>query len=376
MHSQPMHVSPPLHRTMRTAAWRLTRTSVITALIALGSGIAQAQTAIPALQAVALDPQALSTPLSIAKQGSFFVGGRDIQSDTLSTLPAYAKTGTITVDQMYTRYQIPTSAKNVSLVLIHGCCLTGKTWESTPDGRMGWDEYFVRRGYPTYVIDQSGRGRSAVNATAMNATKLGHATPEQLPVVFAASHESAWVIFRFGPQYPKVFEGQQFPVASQKELWQQMVPDWLNAMPTPNPTVPALSQLSKQLKKTVLMSHSQSGIYPFQTAALDTSGIAGIVSIEPGACPAATGNLTPYTKMPVLVLFGDYVELAPRWAPRLVACRAFVKKVNEAGGRAELLVLPEIGIKGNTHMLMQDLNSIQIADLMGSWIEQRVLAAK
>lgn len=376
MHSQPMHVSPPLHRTMRTAAWRLTRTSVITALIALGSGIAQAQTAIPALQAVALDPQALSTPLSIAKQGSFFVGGRDIQSDTLSTLPAYAKTGTITVDQMYTRYQIPTSAKNVSLVLIHGCCLTGKTWESTPDGRMGWDEYFVRRGYPTYVIDQSGRGRSAVNATAMNATKLGQATPEQLPVVFAASHESAWVIFRFGPQYPKVFEGQQFPVASQKELWQQMVPDWLNAMPTPNPTVPALSQLSKQLKKTVLMSHSQSGIYPFQTAALDTSGIAGIVSIEPGACPAATGNLTPYTKMPVLVLFGDYVELAPRWAPRLVACRAFVKKVNEAGGRAELLVLPEIGIKGNTHMLMQDLNSIQIADLMGSWIEQRVLAAK
>ena len=355
---------------------RAVRASAAVALLALGVATAQAQTAIPALKAVALDQQALTAPLTIAKQGSFFVGGRDLQSDTLSSLPAYAKTGTITVDQMYTRYQIPASAKDVSLVLIHGCCLTGKTWESTPDGRMGWDEYFVRRGYPTYVIDQSGRGCSAVNATAMNATKLGQATAEQLPVVFAASHESAWVIFRFGPQYPKLFEGQQFPVASQKALWQQMVPDWLNAMPTPNPTVPALSQLSKQLKKTVLMSHSQSGIYPFQTASLDTTGIAGIVSIEPGACPAATGNLTPYTKMPVMVLFGDYVELAPRWAPRLVACREFVKKVNEAGGRAELLVLPEIGIRGNTHMLMQDLNSIQIADLLGSWIEQRVLTAK
>ena len=47
------------------------------------------------------------------------------------------------------------------LVLIHGCCLTGKTWETTPDGRMGWDEYLVRRGFPTYVIDQAWRGRSA-----------------------------------------------------------------------------------------------------------------------------------------------------------------------------------------------------------------------
>ncbi len=43
-------------------------------------------------------------PLVVAKQGSFFVGGRDIHSDTLSTLPDYAPSGTITVDQMYVRY--------------------------------------------------------------------------------------------------------------------------------------------------------------------------------------------------------------------------------------------------------------------------------
>jgi len=321
---------------------------------------------------VELNEQALTAPLSIAKQGSFFVGGRDVQSDTLSTLPAYASAGTITVDQMYTRYQIPVKAKDLSLVLIHGCCLTGMTWETTPDGRMGWDEYFVRRGYPTYVIDQSGRGRSAVNATAMNAVKLGKEPADKLPVVFAASHESAWMIFRFGPEYPKMYEGMKFPVGAQNGLWQQMVPDWLNTMPTPNPTVPALSTLSKQLKKTVLMSHSQSGIYPFQTAALDSTGIAAIVSIEPGACPDAKEDVTPYTKMPIMVLFGDYVDLSPRWAPRLKACREFVQKTNQAGGKAELLLLPTIGITGNSHMLMQDSNSIQIADLLGSWIEQRV----
>lgn len=361
---------------MNKFAVQTKKTSLALTLSLFAIVAAHAQNTIPAIKPVALEQKALSGPLIIDKQGSFFVGGRDIQSDTLSTLPAYAKSGTITVDQMYTRFQVPQDAKDVALVLIHGCCLTGKTWETTPDGRMGWDEYFVRRGYPTFVIDQSGRGRSAVNATALNAAKLGNEPADKLPVVFAASHESAWTIFRFGPEYPKAYEGMQFPLAAQNGLWQQMVPDWLNALPTPNPTTIALSELSKKLKKTVLMSHSQSGIYPFQTAARSTEGIAGIISIEPGACPAASGDLSPYTKMPIMVLFGDYVELSPRWAPRLKACKEFVAKTNAAGGRAELLHLPEIGIKGNSHMLMQDNNSIQLADLMGSWIEQRLVPGK
>src|SRR4051812_31358635 len=93
-------------------------------------------------------------PLIIEEQGSFFVGGRNVQSDTLSTLPAYAPSGTIAVEQMYVRYQVPVDTKRLPVTLIHGCCLTGKTWETTPDGRIGWDEYFVRKGHPTYVIDQ------------------------------------------------------------------------------------------------------------------------------------------------------------------------------------------------------------------------------
>ena len=111
-----------------------------------------------------LSDSSLKAPLVINKQGSFFVGGQDVTSDTLSTMSAFGSKGTITLDQMYVAYQIPVKAKSTSVILIHGCCLTGKTWESTPDNRMGWNEYFVRRGFPTYVIDQVGRGRSAVNA--------------------------------------------------------------------------------------------------------------------------------------------------------------------------------------------------------------------
>jgi len=316
--------------------------------------------------------EAAPGPLIIDRQGSFFVGGHDVHSDTLSTLPAYAPAGTITVDQMYVHYQIPVGAAPVPITFIHGCCLTGKTWETTPDGRMGWDEYFVRKGYPTYVIDQAGRGRSAADPSAIDSVKLGKTSADQLPAVFSAGHEPAWAIFRFGPEYPKVFPGMQFPLDAQAEFWKQMVPDWSAALPTPNPTVPALSALAIKLGRTVLISHSQSGVYPFQTAALNTQGIAGIVAIEPGACPAVTDDMTPFTKMPILVLFGDYVDLSPRWAPRLKQCKAFVETANKAGGKAELVELPTIGIHGNSHMLMQDRNSLVIADWLSNWIDTHV----
>ena len=322
------------------------------------------------LAALAAAAPAWAEPLTIEKQGSFFVGGRTIKSDTLSTLPAYASSGTITVDQMYVRYQVPVDARKLPVTLIHGGCLTGKTWETTPDGRMGWDEYFVRKGHATYVIDQVSRGRSAADPSVVNSVKLGRTPLDKTPPIFAAGHEAAWAIFRFGSEYPKVHPGMLFPLEAQDEFWKQMVVDWAATLPTPNPTVPALSELAKKLDGTILISHSQSGIYPFQTAALDTKGIAGIISIEPGGCPAPTADLTPYLKMPIMVLFGDYVDEAPRWAPRLKLCREFAEAVKKAGGRTELLVLPEIGIKGNSHMLMQDRNSLQIADLLIAWIEK------
>lgn len=334
-------------------------------LLAIAVTLGLTACAAPGATDKAIDPDA---PLTIARQGSFFVGGRDVKSDHLSLLPAYAPSGTITVDQMYVRYQVPPAASKPPVVFIHGCCLTGKTWESTPDGRMGWDELFVRRGFPTYVVDQVSRGRSASDPSAIVQVKGGRAAPEALPQVFGAAQEGAWTIFRFGPEYPKVFPGMQFPLEAQAEFWKQMVPDWLNALPTPNPTVPALSELARRLDGAVLVSHSQSGIYPFQTAALDRRGIAGIVAIEPGACPAASADLRPYTNLPILVLWGDFVTESPRWAPRLKLCRDFVDAANKAGGKAEMVMLADVGMPGASHMLMQDRHSLRIGAWLADWI--------
>jgi len=174
---------------------------------------------------------------------------------------------------------------------------------------------------------------------------LGKASPAEVPPIFSAGHKAAWAIFRFGPEHPKVYDGMQFPLQAQEEFWKQMVANWNATLPQPNPTVPALSQLAQKLGSTILISHSQSGIYPFQTAAISPQGVAAIVSIEPGGCP--TGELQTYLNIPTLVLFGDYVDLSPRWAPRLKQCRAYADAMKKLGGKTELVVLPEIGIKGN-----------------------------
>jgi pimeloyl-ACP methyl ester carboxylesterase len=326
--------------------------------------------AVSACSAVHHPSDGASDPLVIAKQGSFFVGGQEIKDKNLSLLPRYAPEGggTVSVNQMYVRYQTPVAAKKTPLVLVHGCCLTGKSWEATPDGRMGWDELFVRRGFSTYVIDQVSRGRSASTVSDVVKVKAGRASAEALPQVFNAAHESAWELFRFGPEYPKTFAKMNFPLEAQGEFWKQLVPDWYNALPVPNPTVPALSLLATQLNGAIFISHSQSGIYPFQVAAANPRNVKGIVAIEPGACPSPTSDMTPYVGMPILILWGDNTEKSPLWAPRPKQCADFVAAANRAGAKAESIMLSDIGMPGATHMLMLDKNSVEIGEWLAVWI--------
>ncbi len=312
-------------------------------------------------------------PLVLARQGSFFIGGREQPSSTLGRGKSAGPPGTITVDQVYVRYQTPPRAEaRPNVVLIHGCCLTGKSWETTPDGRMGWDEYFVRRGYSTNVIDQAWRGRSASDPSAINAVADSRLPVESLPALSSASHEGAWVLFRFGPRYGESFPGLRFPVGAVDQLWKQMVPDFAGGLPKPNPTVPSLSQLAQRIGPSVLISHSQSGIYPFQALVSDPRNIAAIISIEPANCPDSTADMAPYKGTPIMVLFGDYIADSPGWAHILQGCRDYVGALKAVGGRVDLVVLPEIGIKGNSHMLMQDSNSLEIAGRLVDWIAKNV----
>src|SRR5262245_45730259 len=182
--------------------------------------------AIMAIAAQALAREEKPGPLTIASQGSFFVGGEVKRAPPSAATGPSAAPADITVNQMYVQYQIPVNAgKHAPVVMVHGCCLSSKTWETTPDGRMGWNEYFLRKGRAVYLADQVSRGRSGFDSSVISAVKAGTAPPSALPNIIAASHQVAWTVFRFGPSYPQAFDDEQFPVAAASELYKQMIPD-------------------------------------------------------------------------------------------------------------------------------------------------------
>jgi len=320
----------------------------------------------------------LKKPLVVASQGSFFVGG---EKKALPAPPQGGRGGfgggDVTVNQMYVQYQNPPNGgRHLPVVMVHGCCLSSKTWETTPDGRMGWDEYFVRRDRPVYLADQVSRARSGFDASTISAVKAGAQPPSVLPNIIYASQQIAWTVFRFGPKYGEAFKDGQFPIEAVDELYKQMIPDLNALLPNPNPTWTNMAALAVRLKGAILMGHSESGFFPQQAALLDPSGIRGMISIEM-PCPDLTAEqIGKLAKIPTLVMFGDHlgdVQGGPaNWAQSLESCNAYVKKVKDAGGEAVMMYLPQMGIKGNSHMLMQDRNSLQLADLIIDWIDQRV----
>src|SRR6516162_5630452 len=111
----------------------------------------------------------LGGPLELQDEGSFFVNGQPTQSTHPGTaVGGISQPGTITVNQMYVQYRIPKTVSGPAIVMVHGSGHTGATYETTPDGREGWATYFARKGFPVYVVDHSGRGRSGFNPTVIN----------------------------------------------------------------------------------------------------------------------------------------------------------------------------------------------------------------
>jgi hypothetical protein len=110
-------------------------------------------------------------PLVIQAQGSFAVGGTVITSagifDPMKPTP---EGQTFHGDHAYVFYQIPAGARKLPLVMWHGAGQFSKTWETTPDGREGYQTIFLRRGFGVYLLDQPRRGRAGRSTQPMTLT--------------------------------------------------------------------------------------------------------------------------------------------------------------------------------------------------------------
>ena len=189
-----------------------------------------------------------SEPLMIQEQGSFAIGGTVMtNSGTYDATNRSPAGQTLHGDHAYVFYQIPVRARRLPLVLWHGIGQFSKTWETTPDGREGFQNIFLRRGFPVYVIDQPRRGRAGRSTLPATITP----TPD----------EQDWFgTFRLGI-WPDFFPGVQFsrdPEAL-NQYFRQITPDTGPLDPALNSD--AVTALFKKIGPGILVTHSHAGAW-------------------------------------------------------------------------------------------------------------------
>ncbi|HUD33275.1 MAG TPA: alpha/beta fold hydrolase [Variovorax sp.] len=327
-------------------------------------------------------------PLVIREQASFAVGG------TVSTTPgsydnnAPAAAGqSFHGDHLYAFYQVPQNPKALPIVMLHGAFQSARSWETTFDGREGFQTTFLRRGFPVYLVDQPRRGRAG------NSTVAASIEPTPNDQLFFDQ-------FRIG-KWPNYFGNVQFDRRPEtlNQFFRSVTP---NTGPYDAGVISdAMSALLTTTGPAILFTHSQGG-GPGWLTAIKNPNVRAIVAFEPGsgfifpqgelpaAMPSAAGTLSPeavplsdfqkLTRIPIVIYYGDNFPVEPtpergqdNWRVRLAMARLWVNAINKRGGDARLVHLPEIGIRGNTHFLMSDLNSSQIADLVSKFLAEKKL---
>jgi len=336
------------------------------------------------------------TPLVIMEQGSFAIGGAVIktpgQFDPIKQ-GAYNPVGshpvgqTLHGDHATVYYQVPAKAKKYPLVFWHGNGQSSRCWQTTPDGREGFQNIFLRKKYPIYLIDQPRRGNA------------GRATlPGRIP---ALPDEQLWFgLSRIGI-YPDYYPNVMFskdPKALE-QFYRQMVP---NTAPFDVAlSVNAVDALFDTIGQGILVTHSASGGLGWHTV-LKNPNIKAVVSYEPvgdfifpeGEAPRpivlAERTVTPQgmpmaefmklTKIPIVIYFGDNIPSEPsgnpgeeQWSTFFEVAKKWVEIINKRGGDATVVHLPQIGINGNTHFPFSDLNNIEIANLLSKWLKEKGL---
>jgi hypothetical protein len=367
--------------------------------------------------------------LHLRGYGSFYVQGSPktiTGTEAAGGFPWYGFNidgGQVMAGQMYVQYLLPQAQqgkKHHPIVFTHGGILSAKSRQTTPDGRMGWDEYFARQNFDTYLVDQVSRARSGFDATQFNLVRAGLQTPSTQPSILYIPDTLMETGFRWWTNGCTVSPcwatstpqpGLQFPIqtagygngGSNLQALDFGTPDLNTTLPdfpdnglpinpgasfsTPN----QLAALSSKLGGAILVGHSESGPYPTIAALQPAAGcypwtsasackVKGIIQIEIGCFSNLTpAEITTLSHIPMLIVIGHFV------APALPAtCNTEISQIIAAGGDIKLAWLPQLTpgslykgspgpITGNDHMIMLDNNNLQIADILIGWATSRGL---
>jgi len=324
--------------------------------------------------------------LVIESEGSFMAGGTVITTpgDFVPMNPTSAGQ-TLHGDHTYVQFQIPHGDHKQNAAVMWGSFI-GNSWETTPDGREGFEQLFLRKGYSVYVADRPRMGRAARTTIGTTITPAG-------------SDQGLFIQFRLGI-WPNLYPNSKFPpgpyAMDQFDRWAVQSVGPSDATLTLND----LLAITKKVGPTVLFTHSASSLSGYQ-AAMQDPNIRGIIGLESTGvpCPSdhpfppivgnfGTTTCTPVApddfkklaRIPILLEFGDNIPSSRSnyfgldfWYRMHAIDLEFMDAINKMGGHVTLLELTQLGIKGNTHFAFTDLNNDKVADLIGGYMHNQKL---
>jgi pimeloyl-ACP methyl ester carboxylesterase len=354
-----------------------------------------------------------SSPLVIAKQGYFFAGGSYYN----------AADGQFMSGQMYVEFQIPQRLKHAyPIVLIHGGGLTGTYMMGTPDGREGWNSFFLRQGYAVYVVDQTGRGKSAYHADAYGPLSRGNALGIQ----------QRFTAFELYNMWPRAHLHTQWPGPGLigdpifDQFYASEVEGIASSTVQQGTIQAAAAALLDRIGPAIILTHSQSGPYGWLITDARPSLVKGLLQVEPSGPPltsvtflgppdwfkdgpvqAAWGiTAIPMTYSPAITdpsqltlvkqPVADNPDVVRCWrqaeparqlpnlkhTPILIVTsdagyhsaydHCTSEYLMQAGVKNTHVYLGDVGITGNGHMMMLEKNNQAIAAFMANWLEENV----
>ena len=343
------------------------------------------------------DSPAAINPPGEAGFGVFYVNGvrhvsnwSDNRDNDDQGLPTKGRTSTY--NQARITYLRPEHPTGPNIVLVPGYGLAADIYMTTPDIRQGWAQMLYEAGYPVYLLSPPDRGES-MPIDQVNKCKAGANPPKRCwgqgmkayyGQVGRATLENSWPTWRFGPKFGVPYANSQFPSLPLTQNYVEQfgasfVPylgtsdiAMMNNTIMNDLTEDSLKALLNEIGPSVIVLHSAAGTGGFNAAITDSRMVRAVVAIETTKCPpAGIGGVSPMAATPFLGIWGDHIKPdAPggHWERR-ESCQKMAASINRTGlAPAQVISLPQKGIRGNSHMMMQDRNNAQVLGVITEWL--------
>lgn len=276
--------------------------------------------------------------------------------------------GSFYINEALVHYIRPENGRQgVSVVMIPGLNLSSYIYLTTPDGRPGWAQEFADDGYDVYVINDPGfdfsRGFSVAPFT--NVPTAG--APPADPAATQGWQQDIWRRWGFGSSQGSPYPDTRFPTAH----FGGFAANYPYLRSGGASYSGAIIALLDQIGPSLLMAHSAGGPQAVTAAKARPNLVPSLILIEPTSPPTAA-DFPALAGMSLIGVYGDYID-SRNQGNRKLATEAAAALHLQNGGRGEVISLPEeLGIFGNTHLMMQDNNSAFIADLILDWLAANV----